>query len=81
MAATLRQFGLGAGDATRVADAFTQAANGAFVSVEQLGESLSYAGPIANDFGISIEDAWLSSRPWQCRIQASMAGTALRRCC
>ncbi len=80
MAATLRQFGLGAGDATRVADAFTQAANGAFVSVEQLGESLSYAGPIANDFGISIEDALaVLGGLGNAGIQASMAGTALRR--
>ena len=47
MAATIRQFGLAATDAVRVADALTNAANKSFSSVTGLGESLSYAGPIA----------------------------------
>jgi TP901 family phage tail tape measure protein len=80
MAASIRQFGLEADQATRVADSLTGAANGSFTSVEQLGESLSYAGAIANDFGIEIEDALaILGGLGNAGIQGSMAGTALRR--
>lgn len=80
MAATIRQFGLQASDAARVADTLTTAANKSFNSVEQLGEALGYAGPVAADFGMSIEDtlAILGSLG-NVGIQGSEAGTALRR--
>lgn len=80
MAATIRQFGLQASDAARVADTLTMAANKSFNSVEQLGEALGYAGPVAADFGMSIEDtlAILGSLG-NVGIQGSEAGTALRR--
>lgn len=80
MAASIRQFSMAAGDATRVADALTAAANGSFNTVEMLGEALSYAGPVASDFNMSIEEtlAILGSLG-NVGIQASSAGTALRR--
>lgn len=80
MAASIRQFGLGAGDASRVADSLTAAANKSFNTVEQLGEALSYAGPVAADFGMSIEDTLaILGGLGNVGIQASNAGTAVRR--
>jgi len=80
MAASIRQFGLGATDAARVSDALTAAANKSFSSVEGLGEALSYAGPVAADFGVSIEEALaIIGGLGNVGIQGSEAGTALRR--
>lgn len=80
MAATLRQFSLGAEHATRVADVLTLAANATFNSVEQLGEALSYAGPVAADLGMSLEDTVaILGTLGNVGIQGSNAGTALRR--
>jgi TP901 family phage tail tape measure protein len=80
MASTLRQFGMGAEHATRVADALTVAANASFNSVESLGESLSYAGPVAADFGMSIEDTLaILGGLGNVGILGSEAGTAMRR--
>lgn len=80
MAASIRQFSLAAGDATRVADALTAAANGSFNTVEQLGEALSYAGPVANDFNMSIEETLaVLGALGNVGIQGSNAGTAVRR--
>ena len=56
MAATLRQFTLGAGEAARVSDVLTKAANATFNTVEGLGESLKYAGPVAQSLGMSLEE-------------------------
>jgi TP901 family phage tail tape measure protein len=80
MAATIRQFGLAATDASRVADVLTAAANGSFNTVEQLGEALSYAGPVAADFNMSIEEtAAILGTLGNVGIQASNAGTVVRR--
>ena len=80
MAATLRQFGLGATDATRAADVLTGTANMTFNSVESLGESLKYAGPVAKSLGMSLEDtAAILGVLGNVGIQGSEAGTALRR--
>lgn len=80
MAASIRQFGLGASDATRVADLLTVAANASFNSVESLGEALSYAGPVAADFNMSMEDTLaILGALGNVGIQGSNAGTALRR--
>jgi len=80
MAATLRQFTLGAGDAARVSDVLTLAANSTFNSVESLGESLSYAGPVAAQLGMSLEDTVaILGTLGNVGIQGSNAGTALRR--
>lgn len=80
MAATLRQFNLGASEATRVADVLTATANKTFNTVEQLGEALSYAGPVAADLKIPLEDvAAALGMLGNVGIQGSNAGTALRR--
>ncbi len=80
MAATIRQFGMQAGDATRVADVLTATANKSFTSVTQLGEALSYAGPVAADFGMSVEEtAAIIGTLGNVGIQASEAGTTMRR--
>lgn len=80
MAATLRQFGLGATDAARAADVLTKAANSTFNTVEGLGESLKYAGPVAQSLGMSLEDTTaILGVLGNVGIQGSEAGTALRR--
>ena len=80
MAATLRQFGLGATEASRAADVLTTAANSTFNTVEGLGESLKYAGPVAKSLGMSLEDtAAILGVLGNVGIQGSEAGTALRR--
>jgi TP901 family phage tail tape measure protein len=80
MAATIRQFGMEAGEATRVADGLTAAANKSFNSVESLGEALKYAAPVAADANMSLEQtlAILGSLG-NMGIQGSAAGSALRR--
>lgn len=80
MAATIRQFGLGAADATRVADGFTAAANKTFNSVEALGEAFQYVGPVAADAGMSLEETLaVMGTLGNVGIQGSNAGTAVRR--
>lgn len=80
MAASIRQFDLEASDATRVADALTAAANGSFNSVEDLGEALKFAAPVAKDFGMSIEETLaILGALGNIGIQGTMAGTTLRR--
>ena len=80
MAATLRQFELGAGDATRAADILTFTANNTFNTIDSLGESLKYAGPVAKSLGMSLEDTTaILGVLGNVGIQGSEAGTALRR--
>jgi|GEM_PF-3542038 len=80
MSASIRQFGMAATDAARVADILTATANKSFNSVEQLGDALSYAGPVAADFGMSMEDTLaILGGLGNVGIQASSAGNALRR--
>lgn len=80
MAATLRQFGLGATEAGRAADVLTKAANSTFNTVESLGEALKYAGPVAKSLGLSLEDTTaILGVLGNVGIQGSEAGTALRR--
>jgi len=80
MSATLRQFSLDAGQAGRVADVLTKAANATFNSVESLGEALKYAAPVAADLGMGLEDTTAILGVFgNMGIQGSMAGTSLRR--
>jgi TP901 family phage tail tape measure protein len=80
MSASLRQFKLDATNATRVADIFTKTANSTFNTVESLGESMKYAGPVANELGLSLEEtAAILGTLGNAGIQGSEAGTALRR--
>lgn len=80
LAATLRQFSLEAGDAARAADVLTKAANSTNVTVEGLGESLKFAGPVASSLGMSLEDTVaILGTLGNVGIQGSEAGTAIRR--
>lgn len=80
MAATIRQFGMDAGDASKVADVLTAGANKSFNTLESLAEALTYAGPVAADFNMSLEDTVaILGTLGNVGIQGSSAGTALRR--
>ncbi len=80
LAATIRQYNLAAGDAASVSDALTAAANKSFNTVESLGEALSYAGPVAADFGVTMEETLaILGTLGNVGIQGSNAGTAIRR--
>jgi TP901 family phage tail tape measure protein len=80
MAATIRQFSLDAADAAHVADVLTHAANATFNSVESLGEALSYAGPVASQLGMSLEETVaVLGTLGNVGVLGSNAGTALRR--
>lgn len=80
MAATIRQFGMAAGDATKVADSLTAAANNSFNSVTSLGEALAYAGPVASDANMSLDETLsILGTLGNMGIQGSSAGNALRR--
>jgi TP901 family phage tail tape measure protein len=79
-AAAIRQFGMEATDASRVADGLTAAANKSFNSVESLGEALSYAGPVAADANMSLEETLaILGTLGNIGIQGSSAGNALKR--
>jgi TP901 family phage tail tape measure protein len=80
LAASLNQFGLGAGDAVRVADALTVAANNSFNSVESLSKALEYAGPVAQDMGMDFEETLaILGGLGNVGIQGTSAGNALKR--
>src|SRR5690625_1751638 len=52
----LSGFGMEAEETARVADILAQASADSNVDVQGLGEAFKYAGPIASDLGVSIED-------------------------
>lgn len=80
MAATLRQFGMGASEASRVSDVLTHAANSTFNTVEALGQAMEYAGPVAADLGMSLEDTVaILGTLGNVGVQGSSAGNAVRR--
>lgn len=80
MSATIRQFNLDATDAARIANVLTVAANSTFNTVEGLGQSLAYAGPVASSLGMSLEDTVaILGTLGDVGIQGSAAGTALKR--
>lgn len=75
----LTGFGLKATDMGRAADVMALACASSNTDLTQLGEAMAYAAPVANDFGMSIEETaaavgFLSNAG----IQSSMAGTTLR---
>jgi len=71
--------GISASEAGRVADVLAQASSSANVDVGMLGESMKYAGPIAKEFGLSLEEtATIAAKMGDAGIQGSEAGTAMR---
>lgn len=75
----LGQFALDADETQRVADVLAEASRNANTSVEQLGQALQMAGPVANAAGLDIEEtAAAIAAMGDSGIQASQAGTSLR---
>jgi len=54
--AAMAQYGLTAKDATRITNALAQGANASRADVKDLGAALQNVGPIAKQFGLSVED-------------------------
>lgn len=76
---TLRQFGLEASEMTRVCNVMTTTANRSAQTLEDLGEAMKYAAPIAKTANLSLEDtALLLGQLANFGIKGSMAGTSVR---
>lgn len=70
--------GLAFDDAGRVADVLAKGANATNTSVEGLAQALSYAAPVANSLGVSLESTVaIIGKFADAGIDASRAGTAL----
>ena len=75
----IRQFGLEASEAERVADVFLQTSNRANTTVTELAQAMKFVGPVAGALGISMENAAAAIGVLgDSGIKATMAGTALR---
>lgn len=76
---TVTAFGLSASDASHVADVLAVTNKNANATVEQLGQSFKYVGPIAGSLGYSVDDVAVAlGLMANAGIQGSQAGTALR---
>jgi TP901 family phage tail tape measure protein len=53
---TMSMYGMKAEEAAHASDVFAFAQANANTNVEQMGEAMKYAGPVANSLGISFED-------------------------
>ncbi|HEJ6912307.1 TPA: phage tail tape measure protein [Serratia marcescens] len=75
----LTQFGMKADQMDRVSDVLTAAFTRSNTDLRMLGETMTYAGPVAADLGISLENmAAMAGAMADNGIRSSMAGTALR---
>ena len=71
-------FQIAASDTEDVADVLAKTASSSNTNIEQLGEALSYVGPVAYSAGLSLRDvATLVGTLGNNGIQASRAGTGL----
>lgn len=79
-AGTLRAFGLDAAQSGRVADVLVATANNSAQTLEDLGESMKYVAPIAEEYGLSLEETSKALGVLaNMQIKGSMAGTSLRQ--
>lgn len=75
----LTQFSMKADQMDRVSDVLTAAFTRSNTDLRMLGETMTYAGPVAADLGISLENmAAMAGAMADNGIRGSMAGTALR---
>ncbi|CDH34526.1 phage tail tape measure protein [Xenorhabdus bovienii] len=75
----LTQFNLDADQMNRVSDVLTATFTRSNTDLRQLGETMTYAGPIASEVGVSLESmAAMAGLMADNGIRGSMAGTALR---
>lgn len=73
-------FGLAASESSRIADIMSGAANASIISVEDMAVSFKYAGGVAANLGVSLEDtATAIALLGNAGIKGSTAGTSLRR--
>ncbi|HEY8390101.1 MAG TPA: phage tail tape measure protein [Clostridia bacterium] len=78
--AALNQFGLKAESADRVANVFAAAIGYSQATLDNLGTSMSYVGPVAHSLGYSIEEtSGALSVLYNAGYDGSMAGTSLRQ--
>lgn len=79
-AGTLRALGMEAKEMPRVADVLTATANNSSQTLEELGDTMKYAAPIADEMGLSIEQtAKAVGVLANMQIKGTMAGTSLRK--
>ena len=75
----VNQFGLQAKDADRIANVFAATICKSQAEIDKLSTSFSYVGPIASQFGLSVEQtSAMLGILYNKGIDASMAGTSLR---
>lgn len=75
----MAQYGLQAKDAGRITDALAQGANASLADVSDLGQALANVGPIARQYGLSIEDTTAILAVFANNgIRGAEAGTQLR---
>lgn len=76
----LKGFRLEVAETARVVDVLALSANSSNTTVNQLGEALSFAAPIASGLGVSIEETTAAvSALSNAGLQGSRAGTGLNR--
>lgn len=79
-AGTLRAFALDASEMGRVTDVLVATANNSAQTLEDLGESMKYAAPLAEEYGLSLEEVAKSLGVMaNMQIKGSMAGTTMRQ--
>jgi TP901 family phage tail tape measure protein len=79
-AGTLRAFALDASQMGRVTDVLVATANNSAQTLEDLGESMKYVAPIAEEYGLSLEQtAKAVGALANMQIKGSMAGTSMRQ--
>ncbi|WHX43788.1 phage tail tape measure protein [Bacillus pumilus] len=75
----LTEFHIAAEDTNRVADAMTYTFTNSNATLQQIGQTMKYAGPAAKTAGVSMEElAAATGIMANSGIKADMAGTALR---
>ena len=75
----LTAFGMSANDAAHFADVLATAASNSNTNVSLMGETFSYAAPVAGALGYNVEDVAIATGLMaNSGIKASSAGTALR---
>lgn len=76
----MTQFKISAEDSSRVADILAKTASSTNTNITQLAEAMSFAGGLANELSLSIEEtSALLGLMGNAGIQATRAGTTLRR--
>lgn len=77
---TMKQFKMAASEATLIADMLTVAANKSLITIEHIGDSLHYAGPVAQEFNVGLSETLaIIAALGNLGIRGESAGTSLRR--